>query len=58
MGSGPVAGLFARVVRQTVEANVMPDESRRLDLTITRLESQAWAIGASSIAAGRGFFRV
>lgn len=58
MADGPVAGLFARVVRQTVEANVMPDDSRRLELTITRLENSAWAIGAASIAAGRGFFRV
>lgn len=58
MTDGPVTGLFARVVRQTVEANVMPDDHRRLDLTITRLENQAWAIGAASIAAGRGFFRV
>jgi len=58
MTDGPVAGLFARVVRQTVEANVMPDEHRRLDLTITRLENRAWANGAASIAAGRGFFRV
>lgn len=55
---GPVEGLFARVVRQTVESNVMPDESRRLELTIARLENQAWAVGAASIAAGRGFFRV
>lgn len=58
MASGPLTGLFVRVVRQTVEANVMPDDSRRLDLTFTRLEKQAWAIGAASIAAGRGFFRV
>lgn len=58
MSDGPVSGLFARVVRQTVEANVMPDDSRRLELTITRLDTSAWAVGAASIAAGRGFFQV
>jgi predicted NBD/HSP70 family sugar kinase len=58
MTEGPIEGLFARVVRQTVEANVMPNDGRRLDLTITRLENQAWALGAASIAAGRGFFRI
>jgi predicted NBD/HSP70 family sugar kinase len=55
---GPVDGLFARVLRQTVEANIMPDGSRRLELTTMRLEQQAWAIGAASVAAGRGFFRL
>jgi predicted NBD/HSP70 family sugar kinase len=51
-------GLYARVLRQTVEANVMPDDGRRLELTTMRLEQRAWAIGAASVAAGRGFFRL
>ena len=55
---GPLDGLYARVLRQTVEANVMPDDGRRLELTTMRLEQRAWAIGAASVAAGRGFFRL
>lgn len=55
---GPLDGLYARVLRQTVEANIMPDDGRRLELTTMRLEQRAWAIGAASVAAGRGFFRL
>ncbi len=55
---GPLDGLYARVLRQTVEANIMPDDGRRLELTTMRLEQRAWAVGAASVAAGRGFFRL
>jgi len=55
---GPLDGLYARVIRQTLEANVMANEARQIDLAMMRLDQQAWAIGAASIAAGRGFFRL
>lgn len=55
---GPLDGPFARVIRQTLEANVMASESRRLDLVVTRLDREAWAGGAASVAAGRGLFQL
>jgi predicted NBD/HSP70 family sugar kinase len=58
LGEGPIDGLYARVLRQTVEANVMPDGARRFDLSMMQLDREAWAIGAASVAAGRAFFRL
>lgn len=58
LSEGPLDGPYARVIRQTIEANVMGNEARHLDLAITRLEREAWALGAASVAAGRGLFRL
>lgn len=58
LSEGPLDGPYARVIRQTVEANVMGGESRQIDVAITRLGQEAWAIGAASVAAGRGLFRL
>ncbi|WP_294392263.1 ROK family transcriptional regulator [uncultured Sphingomonas sp.] len=55
---GPADGLYVRVMRQTAEANVMPDHNRKLILTTMRLDQRAWAVGAASIAAERGFFKL
>lgn len=58
LSEGPLDGPFARVIRQTLEANVMASENRQLDLVVTRLDREAWAVGAASVAAGRGLFRL
>jgi predicted NBD/HSP70 family sugar kinase len=58
LGEGPIDGLYARVLRQTVEANVMPDAAKQIDFAMMRLDQEAWAIGAASVAAGRAFFRL
>jgi predicted NBD/HSP70 family sugar kinase len=58
LGEGPIDGLYARVLRQAVEANVMPDGAKQIDLTTMRLDQGAWAVGAASVAAGRAFFRL
>jgi predicted NBD/HSP70 family sugar kinase len=55
---GLTDGLYARVMRQTVEANVMPSESPQVQLTTIGVDQQAWAIGAASVAAGRALFRL
>jgi predicted NBD/HSP70 family sugar kinase len=57
LGDGPVDGLYARVMRQTVDANVMPQEPRQYDLSITEVDERAWAIGAASVAAAHLFFK-
>lgn len=58
LGEGPIDGLYARVLRQTVDANVMPDGAKQIDFAMMRLDQEAWAIGAASVAAGRAFFRL
>jgi predicted NBD/HSP70 family sugar kinase len=58
LGEGPIDGLYARVLRQAIDANVMPDGGPQVDLSMMRLDQEAWAIGAASVAAGRAFFRL
>ncbi|MEH3108319.1 MAG: ROK family transcriptional regulator [Sphingomonas fennica] len=56
LADGPLDGLYARVLRQTVEANVMPGGGQT-QLSIIALDADAWAVGAAGVAAGRAFFR-
>jgi predicted NBD/HSP70 family sugar kinase len=58
LSDGPLDGPYARVIRQTIEANVMASETRQIDLAMIRLGREAWAVGAASVAAGRGLFRL
>jgi predicted NBD/HSP70 family sugar kinase len=57
LGDGLTDSLYARVMRQTVDANVMPQEPREFDLRVMAVDHRAWAIGAASVAAARLFFR-
>lgn len=66
--AGPIDGLFARAIRQTLEAQVMPrsdgrqsdglsdDRTARDRLLITAVPPTAWALGAASLATGRILF--
>jgi predicted NBD/HSP70 family sugar kinase len=58
LSEGPIDGLYARVLRQTLDANVMPDGASQIDFAMMRLDRAAWAVGAASVAAGRAFFRL
>ncbi|MFC3443295.1 ROK family protein [Sphingobium rhizovicinum] len=58
LSEGPLDGPYTRVIRQTIEANVMSSETRQIDVAMTRLGREAWAVGAASVAAGRGLFRL
>lgn len=58
LSDGPLDGPYVRVIRQTLEANVMANDTRQIDLAMMRLNEEAWAVGAASVAAGRGIFRL
>lgn len=58
LAEGPADGLYARVLRQTVDANIMPDGPARTELSLVPLDKEAWAIGAAAVAAGRALFRM
>ncbi|CAN5485429.1 ROK family transcriptional regulator [soil metagenome] len=58
LSDAPLDGPYARVIRQTLEANVMANETRQIDLAMMHLNEEAWAVGAASVAAGRGLFRI
>ncbi|WEK42124.1 MAG: ROK family transcriptional regulator [Candidatus Sphingomonas colombiensis] len=58
LSDGPLDGSYAHVIRQTIKANVMGSEARQIDIAMMHLGPEAWAIGAASVAAGRGLFRI
>jgi predicted NBD/HSP70 family sugar kinase len=58
LSEGPLDGPYARFIRQTIDANVMPGENRRTDIAMVRIGREAWAIGAASAAAGRSLFQL
>lgn len=55
---GIADGLYARVLRQTVESNLMPHQPRRTELILSSFDRSAWAVGAASVAAGKSLFRL
>lgn len=55
---GIADGLYARVLRHTVESNVMPQQPRRTELILSSFDRSAWAVGAASVAAGKSLFRL
>lgn len=58
LSDGPLDGSYAHVIRQTINANVMGSEAHPIDIAMMHLGPEAWAIGAASVAAGRGLFRI
>lgn len=55
---GPADGLYARVLRQTIDTNIMPHQPERTEILLSAFEQSAWGRGAASVAAGKSLFRL
>ena len=50
---GAVDGLFGTIVRQSMEANVLPSRAGQTPLRMQQVDREIWARGAASVAAKR-----